>query len=62
MSASIVFCWVDVILVKISEAVVSLASRLVGEELKEDTSGKLSSLDRQKEEAALSAAAQLPRS
>lgn len=57
--AAIVFCWVDIVLVKLSEAIVTLSSRLVGNNT--GLNGSLASLERQKEEAAIIAATQLPR-
>lgn len=59
--AAVVFCWVDVVLVKLSEAIVTLSSRFVGDNTALQSNRKLASLERQKEEAAIIAATQLPR-
>ncbi|EIM92652.1 uncharacterized protein STEHIDRAFT_164895 [Stereum hirsutum FP-91666 SS1] len=58
--AAVVFCWVDVVLVKLSEAIVTLSSRFVGDNTALQSNRKLASLERQKEEAAIIAATQLP--
>lgn len=60
-STAIAFCWVDVILVKLSDAIITLSSRYVGDVADLPCNHKLASLKRQKEEAAITAATQLPR-